>query len=368
MEYNIEFFKKRYQDKKYTVEYEGKISLEYTIQELAKLHNILYQYKDISLTYTKDQIENLHKNSKEEQLIKITRYIDSHGVQVYNDSNIAMIDEIILNYLKEKILEKKTQETIKHNWDSIISNIKAQNIYEDEIKVHYYDDDLIFTGLVKERTKYNQLTTKQKTALQVYELRYIIQRYLPNAKKGDQIITDYKVPSQSCNLTDNEVEVIDYGHYGLALRKIMDYLVKQLNKNKNKSMKEILSDRNFVKQIVIHTEYKKHNNIINQYYSNIFGDNHTTDVANKRRRTEYVVPILEELKRLFIDNQILREYTPSGFNKPTVVGARVGAEIARTLVPRGGNKTRKQKRNGKKVKNTRKKKYKKKRTRRVRKK
>lgn len=361
IEYNIDFFKKIYKVKKYTVEYEGKISLEYIEQELKILYDILVKNIDISLTYTKNQIEYNEINDNEELLIKITGYTDGRGDQVYNDSNIAMIDEIILNYLKEKITENK-------KWESIFPNIKADNIYNGEIKVHYYGDDLIFTGWMKNRSTYNQLSTKQKTALQVYELRYIIQMYLPNAKKGTEVITQYNVPNQSCKLTNSEVEIMDYGQYGVALRKIMDYLVKQLNK-KN-SMEKILSDRNFVKQIVIHTEYKKHNKKINQIYSNIFGDNHTTDVANKKRRKEYVVPILDELKRLFIDNKKLSEYTPSGYYDSIVMGARIGVDFGKAALSTifGGNKTRKQKRNGKKVKNTRKKKYKKKRTRRVRKK
>ena len=159
----------------------------------------------------------------------------------------------------------------------------------------------------------------------------------------------------------------DY-EYRQALHKVMGYLAKQMNKGN--TIKFILSDENNVnvaKKIQnMNNNYKRHEGSLNQLWSNTVGDNKKTKKENKKT-DKYIVYTVAELKRIFVDLKTVGQHKIA-LKKSKLYNAFIVTLGILLSASQGGNKTRKQKRNGKKVKNTRKKKYKKKRTRRVRKK
>ena len=283
--------------------------------------NISSMYTDANLINL--AVELIKENPDDDAINKIIGYKNNLDKLIRNDKGTVMKDEIILNYLKDKIKNKVKMGNNKMiEIEKIISDLRNDHTYTGEIQVCYQKGDFKFPGWLRYRTNYKDLDDIQKAAVNVYNNRSIINMYFPNAIMNPVYIRNsevVKVKVKDFNYAnfgkDYEFKISIDGEddyeYEQALHKVMGYLAKQMNNVSDSSIKSILSDENSVNVVKkiqnMNNNYKNHEGSLNQIWSNTVGDNSKIRKENKKI-DKYIVYTVGELKRIFVDLNTVGEH------------------------------------------------------------
>ena len=287
-----------------------KTELEAKINESEQQKEIANQEQTISnlkkqLELKNEEIKQNMETIKRSQ--EIVQPLQKHITELENSiENLTSEKENLqsnlddINYTLDKIIIDKVYKTFE-----LLFNIKSKQ----EIK--YNTEEQIFNKIkenpnIKSETKLYEFLDifEDPIMMQYFEnfIYIIYKRYLTNPENTElnTIIDDnFK------NINKSE----DFMYFETIRTKLIDYLLKQLNNNKN----ELLTNENYKQNLLNDNKFKRLNNIVNKIYDK-FKIIYKNDVIEKNIVKNYIIEQFNLDKSFIV---ILKEGFKEGFKEPS---------------------------------------------------